>query len=576
MLLKSRTALVLFLLSVGLTYYVFSPAIGYEFLNWDDPVVVTQNPEIKDLGVDSVVRMFSSYKLTNYTPIGRISYAIDYHLGGLNPKIFHLTNIIIHSVNAGLMFWLLLTVLSHIFDKNIIENNKNTFLAAAFFGSLIYSLHPLRVESVAWVTERRDVLSVFWLLPAIIFYFKYADSGFQSRGWNYAFWCSWLLSLLSKTTALTLPLVLLLIDYYPLRRFSLERNDFSKVLFCMREKIPHFLVTLAFGLIAMNGVIVPSGYEPFPVSLKLAMTFYYWTMYLLKWLVPWPLSPLYGRIFFSTSKLDASAWLHIAAFLVITYFALLTIKRRPYIFVTWLSYLILIFPFTGAIQTGFGGADRYTLIPTIPFSILVAGLVFFILTNERLRILKLLASCVSVCVVFGLIILTTQQLPVWMNSLTLWRTAVQYAPHEPIPLNNLASSLIERGYYFEGRVFAREAISHTPRYTEGWLNLAIANSLCGETEKARDCYDRALKLDPGMAQIYYGLADLALRGKNYDAATSYLFRTYQMDLNADRLLLLSQLLYQRHLNELGRKYLERSAREGNREAATLLYHEPVK
>jgi len=343
----------------------------------------------------------------------------------------------------------------------------------------------LRVESVAWVTERRDVLSLFWLLPAVICYLRSVETQFEKRRWIYGLWFFWICSLLTKSTGVTLPIIFILLDYYPLRRFSLSASEIPKIRRCVLEKIPFFIVMLIFVGIALKGSIPSAGLEKFPWTIRVVGPFYYWSMYLLKWLFPWPLSPLYGRVFFPTSKIDFVMILHILTILTITLYSIYVIRKRPYIFTVWISYLIMIFPFTGSLQTGFGGADRYTLIPTIPFSLFLGGVIATLLMNDRFKKWRFAGVGGTTLFLTLLLIRTTDQLPVWMNSENLWEEAVHYAPFEPIQLNNYGSAFNEKKQYFQARIFAREAILHAPRYADGWLNYGVIDSVCGYPEDAK-------------------------------------------------------------------------------------------
>lgn len=236
------------LLVAGASFAAFLPALNNHFVDWDDYGFVVDNQHFRGFGAEQLRWMFTADLLGHYQPLTWISYAIDYHIWGIaDASGYHLTNNILHALNAALFYFLALRLLRLAFQVPPKAESNGLYRSAALAG-LLFGVHPLRVESVAWVTERRDVLSVAFLLPCVLFYLRYATG--KSRRWLwYAGSLAFLvLSLLSKAWGITLPLLLLVLDAYPLRRVRTQtpRSDVRPAWLLILEKLPFFLIAAYF------------------------------------------------------------------------------------------------------------------------------------------------------------------------------------------------------------------------------------------------------------------------------------------------------------------------------------------
>ena len=220
----------------------FSPIWEAEFLHWDDVENLVKNPHYRGFGGKNLKWMFTTTKNSHYHPFTWLSFAIDYKLWKLNPQGYHFTNLLLHIVNSFLFYQVILVIFFYLFPK---KRNLSVLKLSALFGTLFFAIHPLRVESVAWVTERRGLLCAFFLLLSLLAYFC-AQKKSQKRYFFLSLFL-FLCALLSKTWAITFPAVLLFLDIYPLRRIS-----FSSCKKALIEKIPYFLLTITFATIALK------------------------------------------------------------------------------------------------------------------------------------------------------------------------------------------------------------------------------------------------------------------------------------------------------------------------------------
>jgi len=519
----------IFLLAL-ITALVFSNALQNNFTNWDDNYYVTENPHIRDLSISGVKNIFSVYVSSHYHPLTLLSLAVDYHFWALNPTAYIAHNIGLHILNVILIF-----VFFVLFTKNKLM---------AFVIALICAVHPMRVESVVWIAERKDVLYVFYYLLALVFYLKYLLSR-QKKIFYLMAVLSALLALLSKATAASLPFVLLLFDYY------YNRKDYKRFVL---EKLPFFLLAFVFGLVA---IMAQSSSEPNspPIFDRIFMFSYALTFYIVKFFAPLNLSPLLPFPDKIGAYLPIKYYLSflIVPLIVFVFFKLRSFKNElvwAFLFFFFTLWMLLIkFPIGPAFL-----AERYTYLPYIGLTYGLVYLLFFYGGYYK----KITGVLLGLYIVF-LSVSTIAQNRVWNNSLSLWTKVIEVNPNIEIAYYNrgvaysklgASSEAIadfdkvlllnseykdaynNRGYeknklgsYQESIPDFYKAIELNPQYDRAYNNLGAAYFGLGKNEEAIKAYSKAIELNNELAEAYYnrGISNVIMENyveavKDYDRA----------------------------------------------------------
>jgi tetratricopeptide (TPR) repeat protein len=498
-------------------FAAFLPALSGSFLNWDDQHNFVENLGFRGLGWSNLRWMFT-YTLEHYIPITWMTFGLDYLLWGMDPRGYHLTSLLLHAANAALFFSLAETLLRRARP----ECRPGTIRAAAAVAALLFALHPLRVESVAWITERRDVLSGLFFLLTIATWLRAGDAPpgtADRRRWLAASVALFGLMVLSKAMGMTLPLVLLVLDVYPLRRLGRESARGLIV-----EKIPHAAIMI--GAIALTWFtqtgVASIDRETYPLIQKVAQPGFRISFYVWKTLLPLDLAPVY-HFHRSIGLPQAAGW---AAVLAASAGLTAARKRFPSGLATWVSYLLLIAPVSGVLQTGlYYAADRYSYLACLPFALLAAG--GFASLLERW---PGVAIGLSAVLLSALGALSWHQTGYWKDSRTLWTRQMAVHPDSWVGYFNHASALNEAGDH-EGalRDYNRclelrpghataltnrgttrlelhdlggaledytAAIGIEPRYERAWNLRGLARDQAGDRNGARTDYDRALEIKP--------------------------------------------------------------------------------
>jgi tetratricopeptide (TPR) repeat protein len=470
------------------TVAVYAPVRNYDFVSYDDGDYITKNPYVLGgLTWQDFVWAFTKFHSDNWHPLTWLSHMLDVQCYGLNPGGHHVTNVIIHSLNAVLLFLVFVGVTGAIW--------RSAFVAA------IFAWHPLHVESVAWISERKDVLSGFFWILTMAAYLLHIRQPKLSRYFILVAFC-FALGLMSKPMLVTLPFVLLLLDYWPLRRASLMRSDVRKWLSLAVEKIPLFILAIISSVItflAQREAIITLHRLPFPVRLNNAIISY--AAYLSKFV--WPVNlavfyPMQDSIHFW--QLTAA----VVALLAGTTVAIATAKRHPYLLVGWLWFIGTLVPVIGIVQVGNQAmADRYMYIPLIGLSIATAwgvpNLVRVIIWSEMSR--RVALPVISGAVLIASIVTTAKQLAYWQNSLRLFQHTLAVTKDNWFAHGNIAISLGNKGDIAGAITHYRELLRIKPDSVEALNNLAwyLASSNDDRYRngtEALELAERALQLSP--------------------------------------------------------------------------------
>jgi Flp pilus assembly protein TadD len=519
------------------TAVVFLPALRGEFLNWDDSVNVVANPYYRGLGWPQIKWMLTATLMGHYIPLTWLSFGINYTLGGMNPWGYHLGNLILHASNATLVYAIGRRLLAAAGGGDSPSGHATgPIVVAAAFAALVWGVHPLRVESVAWITERRDVLCGLFFLSAVLAYLKGLERGGDARSrWRALSLAAFAAALLSKAAAMPLPAVLLLLDLYPLRRWGAGWRRL------VVEKIPYAALAAAAAVVAL--IALPRGagvtsYDSYGVVARIGMVAYSFMFYPIKFILPIRLSPMYEL----PARVDLASWPFLPALVGVvgvTAALVLARSRWPGGLAAWTYSALMVLPISGVVHAGSQLAnDRYSYLSSIGFAVLAGGGVLAVLRlRERGR-----ASMTTVSAVVGgaaLSILTLgvaswTQTQVWSDSETLWRWAVEMdpgcslchgnlgsaitgaelgearldeaevhlrraielRPDNPIPHFNLGTLLLVRTRYDEAEAVLRQYLTLLPGSRNGLGRLGLLYLLRGRLEEAVPLLLRARGLPP--------------------------------------------------------------------------------
>lgn len=511
---------------------VYLPALQCDFVNWDDDKYVYENEHIRSLDFEFLKWSFG-FHILNWHPITLLSHSVDYALWGLNPIGHHLTNIIFHSVNTFLLFILIVYLLANfrLAKSSFSETNYKTAtgnIIAASVAALLFGIHPIHVESVAWVSERKDVLSTFFVLLSLIFYSKYALSQkIKRQTWYYILSFSlFVLALMSKPMAVTVPLILVILDIFPFQRFSSENSLGANIKLVM-EKLPFILFSListALTIIAQHSGHAIASLKTYPLPLRIATAVNGLTFYLEKILLPIGLSPFYPL---PTNDSLFSLKYILAAVLVvsITIFCVWAWKGGSKIYAAvWAYYIITLLPVIGIIQLGEqAAADRYSYMPGIgPFFLIGLGISYAWdkhYSSKRLAYFcKKIILFMLILIFLTLSILTVKQTKIWTDSITLWSYELKGYPDFWLAHYNRAHAYITLGEYDRALKDVDKAISYNPKYPQSYYLRAVNHIGLGDYRQALTDLDKAIKLDPQFAQAYHVRANVYIKLENYQKA----------------------------------------------------------
>src|SRR5206468_1309063 len=509
------------------TFATFLPALHNQFVNWDDDKNFLENPHYRGLGWTQLRWMWTTH-LGHYIPLTWMTFGLDYLLWGMNPLGYHLTNLLLHSANGVVFFFVVCRILARALPG--LSERGHALAVSPGVAALVFAIHPLRVESVAWATERRDVLSGLFYLVAILLYLRACEGGARGRGWYWLSVAAFVGALLSKSMVVNLPVVLLILDVYPLRRLGGAVGWWSEPTRRVYvEKIPFVLLAAAASAIAlwaqlshdtMVSVVQLSALG------RLAVSVYGLSFYLWKTVAPVNLSPLYEL------PLTVNPWalpflLSYGLVLAITAIVLAFRRRVPGLPAVWVAYIVVLLPVLGIFQSGPQiAADRYTYLAGLGWAILAgAGLLSCWRSSRRSKTgtpATWLLAGIAFCVVVGLGVLTWNQVQVWHDSEKLWSHAAGIDPRSPVGQYSWGLALAQEGKLTEAIEHYTTALRIKPDYADAHINLGIALAQQGQLAEAIEHYRQALRFKPGyaVAQINWGMA-LAQQGKPAEAIDHY-------------------------------------------------------
>jgi len=511
--------IIICVLLVLATFAIYSQVQDHKFINFDDDAYITESSLVQaGLTNENIIRVFTTTHFGGWTPITSISYMLDYQLYGLNPKGFLLTNLFFHIANSLLLFLILFRMTGAIWQSA--------------FVAVVFALHPLNVESVAWVAERKNVLStLFWLLTMWA-YVHYAEKPTVKRyGLVFLFFT---LGLMSKPMLVTLPFVLLLLDYWPLERFKLGRrerefkiaqkdkyfNGEKNISKLVLEKFPLLILSALCSittLIVFKKAVESVAQDPVSILAILTNAMISYFEYLWKMLWPKGLAILYAH-----PGNTLAVWKGVLcgiALLAITTISIKLIRKAPYFVVGWFWYLGSLIPVICFITLGHHLiADRYAYLPLIGIFVIIACGVPELLKEWRYR--KNVLKAAAGILILTLMLITWVQVSHWKSSITVFKHAIRVTdkkyPGFSVVHNNLGIALFAKQKNEEAISHYKMAIKIKPDYAEAYNNLGAVLFNAKMTEEAIDYFKEAIRIRPGFAAAQKNLETVLLQSEELE------------------------------------------------------------
>jgi tetratricopeptide (TPR) repeat protein len=508
---------VLFLISVGLVVATF---IAYEPIRHN---YITANPNVTGgITQGSVVWAFTKSHARNWHPLTWLSHMVDYKLFGPNPLGHHLVSVSLHIVNSLLVFWILTNITGLIWPS--------AFVAAVF------ALHPLQADSVAWAAERKTVLSgLFWFLTIAVYIWYTKKPGI----WRYiAVFVIYGLCIMTKPVVVTLPLVLLLLDYWPLLRFATKgrpldqiSNQQSSIRNLLLEKIPLLALSAILVVITLISQSDEKGTLPtldmLPLGSRIANVFVAYIRYVGKTIWPSSLAVFYP--FQLTNLLSVKAIVCLLLFILITAVSIYAGRRRKYLIVGWLWFVVNLVPMIGLVQAGAQSmANRYMYLSMLGLLIIVAWSVKDFVGERLSR--KAITAVLAIAILLVLIMVTRTQIGHWKSELTLFEYALKVTKNNAIAENNYAGALFREGRFSEAKLHYENAVRIDPKYSfKARNNLGYILLQEGKPDESAACFTELLKQEPNLPNANFGLAmALSMQGK-YDEGVRYFKKVMELN-----------------------------------------------
>lgn len=511
----------------GVTFFVYSPSLQNGFVNWDDSEYVYENPNIRTIDFKLLKWSLTAVVGALWHPLTLLSLAMDHALWGLTPWGYHLTNVLFHTFNTFLVFIVVVKLVGcGSFEKGV-SNEKA--LISGTVTALLFGIHPLHVESVAWVSERKDVLSAFFFLLALLAYLKYVSLIGHKRYIAYgASLFLFVLALLSKPMALSLPVVLLILDFYPLKRITtgMARKNI------LAEKLPFFLLSILSGVItiwAHRSVEALGPIETYPLMARIFVAAHSYLFYLFKMIIPLNLAPFYPYPF----RENVINFAYVGAFiifLIITFVCIRSLNRYKIFFAVWFYYVVTLIPVIGIIKVGEqAAADRYTYLPSLgPF--ILAGLGISCLFDKYKKREHRIAIIGVLILASGFFaVKTIRQNSVWKDSITLWSHEIKLFPDKAaVAYINRGKALVDIGSYQPALTDFNDAIRINPLYAYAYYNRGHLYYDKDVYRQALMDYSKAIEINPRYANAYGNRGNIYYLLGNYPEAIKDYIKTIEL------------------------------------------------
>lgn len=530
---SSKFIVCFFLVVITLVAYWQLPT--HDFLNLDDSGYITQNMHVKEgITWNNIAWAFSCTDVAYWHPLTWLSHMMDSQLFGMNSSMHHLMNLFFHIANSLLLFFLF--------------NRMTGCLWKSAFISALFAIHPLNVESVAWISERKNVLSTFFWMLTILTYVRYTE---QHNFYRYLLTLFvFVLGLMSKPMLVTLPFVLLLLDYWPLNRFSLFQpydsehgfrqsidygSRLTQDLQLVLEKIPLLLLS------AMSIYLSSLSFQRFgvaistvsvPMKIRIANALISYTAYIKKMVWPYNLAVYYPYPNVISLWEIAGAGLFMTC---VTFFAIRRATEKPYFAFGWFWYIGTLFPVIGLVQAGLWPsiADRFAYVPLIGVFIIIAWGVPDLISRWRFN--KLIIASTALALILNFMAATHLQNKYWANNITLFKHALDVTYENDIAHEKLGEALANQGKTNEAVSHYFEALRINSKLSAAHMNLGVALRMEGQPEEAIKHFSKVLKTNPNSAGAYYEIGVTLEKMDKFDEAARYFSKALRINPNNARL-----------------------------------------
>ena len=520
-----------------LTLVVFLPTLQNGFVNWDDEANLLENPHYRGLGWEQIRWMFTTFYMSVYRPLTWIPLGFDYVVWGMNPFGYHLTSLLFHCANAVLFYLIAVWLLS--LAMPAMAASRLPLCLAAGFAALCFSLHPLRVEPVAWGSGSSDLVVAFFSLLTILCYLKAArppEDGLRRWLWMGVTWFCFGLSLLAKGSAVPVPLALLVLDVYPLNRLKPDPRTWfgPRTRHVLLEKIPFLLVAVPFAIIAVlakqsTGAVAPTA--NITLLARSMQSFYGLAFYLYKTMVPLALSPLYPR----PIHFDPWAWPFVLSgvvVFVITISLIVASRWWPAGLAAWAYYVVILLPLVGVVTYGPQiVADRYSYFACLSWAILAGSGMLYLWRLWAARKVSepvfVLLNGLAGLVLVVMAVMSWKQTQIWHDSERLWKHALALDDKSSFAHNNLGLALAKRGALEEAINELRRAVEVDPAFVEAFTNLGNFLAQRGARGEAIVYLRRALQIDPAFANAHNTLGNVLADTGALDEAIEHFRKALQ-------------------------------------------------
>jgi Flp pilus assembly protein TadD len=488
--------------AVVVSFYVFLPALSAGFVNWDDEASFLENPSYRGLGPRQLWWMLTTTRLGHWSPVAWVTWGLDYALWGLAPAGYHFTSLVLHAVAAGLFVVLARQLIAAGFSA---AAPASAVAGGALLAALVWGVHPLRTESVAWVSGRRDVLCGLLSIAAVLAYLRGVRAGgpIERRWWGISI-LLYAGALGSKAIAITLPLSLLVLDAYPLRRLGLGRRAL------ILEKVPYAVLAAGAAVMAVVARQDPgniTSYGDYGIGARIALAGYTFWFYPSRFVWPVELSPMY-ELPAQVSLAQLRFLVPLLAVIAMTVVLVRLRHRWPAGLAAWAHSAIVLLPVSGFVHSGYQLAyDRYSYLSGMGFSILVgAGLTWALADEQAPARRRILAPAAAALIVITLGVASWVQAGVWSSSETLWRRATLLDPACSICVSNLGRALARPGRLLDAEAYVRRAIALRPDRPGPHENMAVIATMQGRHAEAEAEFRKVVAIRPSHGSSRNNLA----------------------------------------------------------------------
>ena len=524
---KRHIQIIFFAAIIVTTGAAFSDITNQIFLDWDDNTYIDANPNIKTITFSNLVWMFTDYGNSNWHPVTWLTYAINYHFWGKNPFVFKFTNLIFHLLTCFVLFYTTKILVSTVLEKKYhFTEDKNYLISfwASALTAFLFAIHPQHIESVIWISGRKDVLSSLFYLSGVYCYIKQRSSN-DIKKWQYLTALSFIMSLMSKTVAVTFPVILIIIDIYILELLDRKSSVISSFYSIIKNKIFYLTVSLCVGLIT---VITQSAQIVDTEKLSFLQRLFNMSdnlMHHLTTLVyPEKLSP-YHPFALNQTEYSSSSYIALITVIFISISTIYLWKRgQKHAFTIWIAYIVMLLPTSGLLRVGHASvADRYAYLPTTVIFMLIGFYIsYFIFVASVTRYSKAMVGFTMATIIISLSNFTYFYATQWRNDENLWNYSIsKYPTNAAVPYINLGFQFDKRKEYQNSIIMFLNALHDDPYNSYALEYLGMTFMQLHQKDIGLNYFTKLIELRPDLPIGYIHVGDYHYAHNNIDKAFDF-------------------------------------------------------